>query len=78
MRSHDDAVETANSYAAHHAEQTLGHLLRELQIERDDADWRGKLAPFVQVWAAMIAAAAGHRTIADAGCADGAQRAGAA
>jgi hypothetical protein len=76
---HDTAVETAASYAVHHAQQTLVHLLRELRIEREDADWRGKLAPFAPVWAAMIAAAAaGHRTIADAERADSAQRGSAA
>ncbi len=77
MENHDDAVEITANYAVHHTEQSLVHLLRELRIERDDADWRGKLAPFAPVWAAMIgAAAAGHRTIADAERADSAQRGG--
>lgn len=62
---HDDAVERAAGYAAHHSETSLQHLLRCLDIERTDPAWRARLAPFAPVWAAMIAAAAaGHATLA--------------
>lgn len=66
MPDHDEAVETAAAYAVHHAEVTLGHLLRLLGLLREQGDFANTLAPFAPVWAAMIAAAAaGHRTLVD-------------
>lgn len=64
MMTPTTAMRQASMTAEEYARDTLNTLAGMLQIDRKAPDWREQLAPFANVWAAMIAASSSDYEVA--------------